>query len=144
MFSKPFSRKLLIGSVCLLALSSCSINNSKNDLFAVSDSTNIDRENTRGDSLANKSVVAFWQGNFEKAQQYAADSLKKDAYQPQALLISALIAEKNNQPNAAAKFYEDIILRNGQETTVLTTSDFKPVKILDVAKQRLKKLNIKE
>ncbi len=144
MFFKPFSKKVLIGSVCLLALSSCSINNTKNALFGKSETTNINRENTRGDSLANKAVVAFWQGNFEKANQYAADSLKKDAYQPQALLISALIAEQNNQPNAAAKFYEDIILRNGEETTVLTTSDFQPVKILDVAKQRLKKLNIKQ
>lgn len=101
-------------------------------------------ENLKGQKQAELATSYFSQGNFEKAEQQAKLALRENPNQTQALLIEALVAEATARPNKARANYEQLILLNSNETTVLTTQDMIPVKVADVANKRLRFINIKD
>ncbi len=96
-----------------------------------------------GDSQAQEATAFFTKGDLRNAQIMANEALEKNPNQVQALLVAALTAEGSANPNQATAYYERIILLNPQELTSLATTDMKPVKVIDVAKKRLRALNIK-
>ncbi len=96
-----------------------------------------------GNSQAEDAAYHFSKGDLRSAQTMANKALMKNPNQVQALLVAALTAEGSANPNQAIGYYERIIVLNPQELTPLATTDMKPVKVVDVAKKRLRALNIK-
>jgi len=91
---------------------------------------------------ADLAVVAYSQGNFEKADEHVLESLHGNKKNAKALLVGALLSEKTNRPNRARQFYEEILLYNGDDVSVLGTASSQPQKITDIARQRLRQLNL--
>lgn len=139
MFSKHFS-KILLSATALSLLSACATSDKKTSeekpdwLVGIFTKT--------GQADAEKASMAYLGGNFTQALQYATDSLKDNPDNQQALLVGALAAEKLGRINTARKYYEDLIILNGDETSILGTSDGQPQKISVIAKKRLHALTI--
>ena len=60
------------------------------------------------------------------------------------MLVGALLSEKTNRPNRARQYYEEILLYNGNEVSVLGSSTPQPEKITDIARKRLRQLNLRQ
>ena len=144
--SKPlFSariRKILLCSAAMAVLSGCAI-------FEKPDS---DEESSwlvrqfekDGAKEASKATVAYSQGDFKKAQEYSLAALKDNPRNQQALLVGALTAEKLGRMNRARQYYEDLIIIDGKETSLLGSSSGTPEKISEIARARLRAITIKQ
>jgi len=100
--------------------------------------------NDNGAKEANLAVVAYTQGNFEEADKHVLEALHDNKKNAQALLVGALLSEKTNRPNRARQFYEDILLYNGDEMSVLGSTGTEPQKITDIARTRLRQINLSQ
>lgn len=97
-----------------------------------------------GKQEADLAVVAYTQGNFNEAETHVLEALHDNKQNAQALLVGALLSEKTNRPNRARQYYEDILLYNSNEVSVLGASGKDPQKISDIARTRLRQLNLSQ
>ncbi len=97
-----------------------------------------------GSEEAGKATVAYSQGDFAKTEEYVLKALEENPKQQQALLVGALMSEKTGRLNRARQYYEELIIINGNETTILGNEQMLPEKISDVAKKRLRLLEVKQ
>ena len=95
-----------------------------------------------GQNYAQKASLEYVQGNFEKTLEYTTEALKDNPRNQQALLVGALAAEKLGRYNRARQYYEDLIIIDGNETSILGTSDGQPHKITEIAKKNLRAITI--
>lgn len=97
-----------------------------------------------GKEYAEKATIAYSQGKFADAVWDVEKSLKQNPRNLQALMVGALVSEKLGRINNAKKYYEDVILYAGDETTVLGTNDMLPQPMKEVAAKRLRLLNLNQ
>ena len=97
-----------------------------------------------GEEKANQATVAYSNGDFKTAEKYFLEALQENPNQTQALLVGALLSEKIGRLNRARSYYEQLILINGDEMTVLGNEKMLPEKVTDVAKKRLKMIEIQQ
>ncbi len=97
-----------------------------------------------GGKKAAEATIAFSQGDFELAQSYALDALKENPRNQQALLVGALSAERLGRINRARQYYEDLIIIDGTETSILGSSSGMPEKISLIAAQRLRAISLQQ
>lgn len=97
-----------------------------------------------GSEEAGKATVAYSQGDFAKTEEHVLKALEENPKQQQALLVGALMSEKTGRLNRARQYYEELIIINGNETTILGNEQMLPEKISDVAKKRLRLLEVKQ
>lgn len=97
-----------------------------------------------GSSEATDATVAYSQGNFKKALELCEAALDSNSKNQQALLVGALSAEKIGRYNRARQYYEDLIIIDGTETSILGSKSGTPEKISQIAKQRLRSISIKQ
>lgn len=95
-----------------------------------------------GQSYANQATLAYSNGQFQKTLEYTTEALKANPRNQQALLVGALAAEKLGRYNKARQYYEDLIIINGSETSILGSSDGQPQKISEIAKNNLRAITI--
>lgn len=141
MFSRHFS-KFLLSATALSMLSACAVLDKKDTAEPSNWFVNLFEKD--GNSDAQKATLAYLSGDFEKALLLTSDSLKANPRNQQALLVGALSAEKIGRYNKARQYYEDLIVIDGQETSILGTSDNQPQKISAIAKNRLHTLTISQ
>ncbi len=139
MSSVKIIKNILGCGVALSLLSACSFNGGQNGkgtaFWDFSD---------HGETEATLATVAYSQGNFTQAEEHVTNSLRDNPQQPQALLVGALTYEQLGRPNAARKYYEDLIVLNGSETSVLGAKGNVPEKMSDIARKRLRLINVKQ
>ena len=130
------------GVVSILALNACSLPQSdekpnhswfKGEVYG-----------TEGDSDAELATVAYSQGKFDEAENYVIQALRLNPRHPQALMVGALVYEKLGRLNRARQYYEDLIIVGENETTILGSTDGTPQKMSDIAKKRLRRLNMQQ
>lgn len=95
-----------------------------------------------GAEEAGLATVAYSQGDFDKAETHVINALQIDPRQRQALMVGGLLYEQLGRPNRARQYYEDIIVYGGDATTILGSSTGIPEKMVDVAKKRLRVINV--
>lgn len=130
------------GLVSLLALNACSLPQSnekpnhswfKGEVYG-----------TEGDSDAELATVAYSQGKFDEAENHVIQALRLNPRHPQALMVGALVYEKLGRLNRSRQYYEDLIIVGENETTILGSADGTPQKMSDIAKKRLRRLNMQQ
>lgn len=141
MFSRHFT-KALLSATALSMLSACAVFDKKDT--AEPSNWFVSMFEKDGQSDAQKASLAYLEGNFDKALTLTSDSLKANPRNQQALLVGALSAEKLGRYNKARQYYEDLIVIDGQETSILGTPDNQPQKISATAKTRLRSLTISQ
>lgn len=141
MFSRHFT-KILLSATALSILSACAVFDKKDTAKPSNWFVNMFEKD--GQSDAQKATLAYFEGNFDKTLTYTSDSLKANPRNQQALLVGALAAEKLGRYNKARQYYEDLIVIDGQETSILGTNDSQPQKISAIAKNRLRTLTISQ
>lgn len=141
MFSRHFTR-VLLSATALSMLSACAIFDKKDTAEPSNWFMNMLEKD--GQSDAQKASLAYLEGNFDKALTLTSDSLKANPRNQQALLVGALSAEKLGRYNKARQYYEDLIVIDGQETSILGTPNNQPQKISTTAKTRLRSLTISQ
>ncbi len=97
-----------------------------------------------GKREAELAVVAYTQGHFDEADDHIREALHDNKKNEIAMLVGALVSEKTNRPNRARQFYEDILLYNGNELSVLGATTPEPQKITEIARKRLRQLNLSQ
>ncbi len=97
-----------------------------------------------GKKEAMQATEAYTQGRFDEAAQYVDEALIENNKNAQALIVGALTYEQMGRPNRARQFYEDLIVYGGNETTVLGSTTGLPAKMTDIAKQRLRLIDMKQ
>ena len=97
---------------------------------------------TEGQNDADLATVAYSQGNFAEAENYVIQALAVNPKNTQALMVGALVYEKLGRLNRARQYYEDIIIIGGDEMTILGTEGSAPEKMTEVARKRLRLLNM--
>ncbi len=97
-----------------------------------------------GNSEAAKATVAYSQGDFHAAQEFSLEAIKANPRNQQALLVGALTAEKLGRENRARQYYEDLIVIDGVETSILGANSTVPEKITQIAKRRLRNITLKQ
>lgn len=100
--------------------------------------------NDDGKEEAMQATEAYTQGRFDEAAQYVDEALIENNKNAQALIVGALTYEQIGRPNRARQFYEDLIVYGGNETTVLGSTTGLPAKMTDIAKQRLRLIDMKQ
>ena len=139
MFSRNFS-KVLLSATAFGLLTSCAVIDKKDS----SEESNwlVQLFEKDGQEYADKATLAYTDGEFEKTLTYATEALKANPRNQQALLIGALSSEKLGRYNRARQYYEDLIIINGDETSVLGSSNGQPQKIKEIAKNNLRAITI--
>ena len=99
---------------------------------------------TEGADDAQQATLAYSQGRFNDAENYVIQALRLNPRQPQALMVGALVYEKLGRLNRARQYYEDLIIVGGEETTILGTKDGAPERMSEVARRRLRRLNMQQ
>lgn len=97
-----------------------------------------------GAEEASRATVAYSQGDFAQTEKHVLKALAENPQQQQALLVGALMSEKTGRLNRARQYYEELIIINGNETTILGNEQMLPEKISDVAQKRLRLLEVKQ
>ena len=97
---------------------------------------------TEGQNDADLATVAYSHGNFAEAENYVIQALTVNPRNTQALMVGALVYEKLGRLNRARQYYEDIIIIGGDEMTLLGTDGSTPEKMTEVARKRLRLLNM--
>lgn len=139
MSSVKIIRNILGCGIALSLVNACSFNGGQDGK-----GTTIWDFSDRGETEATLATVAYSQGDFAKAEEHVTNSLRDNPQQPQALLVGALTYEQMGRPNAARKYYEDLIVLNGSETSVLGSKGNVPEKMSDIARKRLRLINVKQ
>lgn len=93
---------------------------------------------------ANLATVAYSQGKFTKAEEHLNNALQLNPKNPQALMVGGMLYEQIGRPNKARQHYEDLIVLNSPDTTILGSESGKPEKMSEIAKKRLRMINIKQ
>ena len=99
---------------------------------------------SKGQDDAELATMAYSQGNFEEAEKYVIQALEANPRQPQALMVGALVYEKLGRLNRARQYYEDLTIVGTETMTILGTKDSIPERMSDVARRRLRYLNMKQ
>ncbi len=141
MFAKNITKNLLCSAAALALLSGC---NSVARMGENGQTPTIWQFNDQAAEDANLATVAYSQGNFEEAQRLADRSLQSNPKLPQALIVSAMTAEQLGHYNRARQNYEDLILLNSKDTTILGSSTGKPEKMSDIAQKRLRAITLQQ
>ena len=97
---------------------------------------------TEGANDAELATVAYSQGKFEEAENHVIQALRLNPRQPQALMVGALVYEQLGRLNRARQYYEDLIIVGGEETSILGTDGTKPERMAEIARKRLRRLNM--
>jgi tetratricopeptide (TPR) repeat protein len=139
MFSQHFT-KILLSATALHILSSCAI--LKQNEISNPSNWFVSLFEKDGKYAANKASLAYFNGDFNATLKYAADALSDNPNNQQALLVGALAAEKMGRYNKAREYYEDLIVIDGNDTSVLGTNDVEPQKISVIAKNRLRAITL--
>ena len=97
-----------------------------------------------GAKEARLATEAYSQGRFDEAAKFIDEALAENNQNTQALIVGALLYEQMGRPNKARQFYEDLIVFGGNETTLLGSSTGNPALMTNIAKQRLRLINMKQ
>ena len=97
-----------------------------------------------GNQEAADATMAYSQGNFKEALELAAASIKANPRNQQGLLVGALAAEQLGRFNRARANYEELIIIDSTDTSILGSSNGQPQPFADIAKNRLRNLTIKQ
>lgn len=138
MFSEKLTKNFLYAAAALCLLSSCTASDGS------SPSSTLWQFNDRAEEEANMATVAYSQGKFNEAENHVSQALQLNPKQQQALMVGAMVSEELGRPNRARQYYEDLIVLNGNETSILGSTSGKPEKMSEIAKQRLRMINIKQ
>lgn len=139
-FSRRIAKSFLYALTAATLLSSCSFVQKHTS----KDTYNSLTFNDEGSKEANLATVAYSQGDFAKAEEHFNKALTQNPKNAQALMVGALTYEQIGRPNRARAFYEDIILYAGDQTTVLGSKNMLPEKMADIARKRLRLININQ
>ena len=140
-FAKKIGKNLIYSVAAVAILSGC---NSTARMGEDGKSPTIWQFNDQAQEDANLATVAYSQGRFEEAQRLADRSLQSNPKLPQALIVSAMTAEQLGHYNRARQNYEDIILLNSNDTSVLGSTNGKPEKMSDIAQKRLRTITLQQ
>ena len=124
MFSRTKIRNILLTATAISLLSGCSLFNNSN-----SDSKPFWESFRDGSSQAQKATVAYSQGNFDVSEKFVIEALQINPKQPQALMVGGMLSEQIGRQNRARQSYEDLIVLNGDEITILGSTTGNPVKM---------------
>lgn len=141
MLKLTITKNLLCAAATVVLLSACNSTalhgeNGKN--------TTIWQFNDQAQEDANLATVAYSQGDFKEAQRLVDRSLQSNPKLPQALIVSAMTAEQLGHYNRARQNYEDLILLNSDDMTLLGSTSGKPEKMSKIAQQRLRNITIQQ
>jgi len=100
--------------------------------------------NDDGKKEARLATEAYTQGRFDDAAEHVNKALIDNPKNTQALIVGALTYEQMGRPNKAREYYEDIMVYGGGEATVLGSSTGLPALMTDIAKQRLRLIDMKQ
>lgn len=93
---------------------------------------------------ANLATVAYSQGKFTDAEEHLTNALQLNPKNPQALMVGGMLYEQIGRPNRARQHYEDLIVLNSDDTTILGSESGKPERMADIARKRLRMINVKQ
>ncbi len=141
MFAKNITKNLLCSAAVLALLTGC---NATARMGENGNTPTIWQFNDQAAEDANLATVAYSQGNFEEAQRLVDRALQSNPKLPQALMVSAMTAEQLGHYNRARQNYEDIILLNSNDTTILGSPSGKPEKMSDIAQKRLRMITLQQ
>ncbi len=141
MLKLTITKNLLCAAATVVLLSACNSTalhgeNGKN--------TTIWQFNDQAQEDANLATVAYSQGDFKEAQRLVDRSLQSNPKLPQALIVSAMTAEQLGHYNRARQNYEDLILLNSDDMTLLGSTSGKPEKMSQIAQKRLRNITIQQ
>ena len=139
MFSRNLTKTLLSATAFSL-LTACAIVDKKDS--AEESNWFVQMFEKDGQNYADKATITYSAGQFDKTLEYTTEALKANPRNQQALLVGALAAEKLGRYNKARQYYEDLIIINGQELSILGSSDGQPQKISEIAKNNLRAITI--
>ena len=139
MFSRNLAKTLLF-STALTMLTACAVVDKKDT--AEESNWFVRLFEKDGQNYADRATIAYSNGQFNQTLEYTTEALKANPRNQQALLVGALAAEKLGRYNRARQYYEDLIIINGQETSILGSSDGQPQKISEIAKNNLRIITI--
>ena len=139
MFSRNLTKTLLSATAFSL-LTACAIVDKKDS--AKESNWFVQMFEKDGQNYADKATITYSAGQFDKTLEYTTEALKANPRNQQALLVGALAAEKLGRYNKARQYYEDLIIINGQELSILGSSDGQPQKISEIAKNNLRAITI--
>ena len=139
MFSRHF-RKILLSATALSMLGACAIIDKKDTPEKSNWFVSLFEKDGQND--ADKATLAYSNGRFEKALEYTSEALKANPRNQKALLVGALASEKLGRYNRARQYYEDLIVIDGEETSILGSTDGQPKKISEIAKKNLHTITI--
>ena len=139
MFSRYFTKSLLCATALSL-LSACAVVDKKDTPEESNWFVRLFEKD--GQTDADRATLAYSNGLFQKTLEYSTEALKANPRNQQALLVGALAAEKLGRYNKARQYYEDLIIINGTETSILGSSDGQPQKISEIAKNNLRAITI--
>lgn len=140
-FSRNLTKNFLLAAATAGLLGSCGIFKTTDNgepaqsIWVFSD---------RAAEEANLATVAYSQGKFPEAEEHIVNALQLNPKQPQALMVGGMLYEQIGRPNRARQYYEDLIVLNGNETTILGSKTGNPEKMSDIAKKRLRMINVKQ
>lgn len=142
LFSARFVKSVLLSATALSLLSGCAIFDKKDS----DEESNwfVRQFEKDGVKEASEATIAYSQGDFKKALEYATEALKANPRNQQALLVGALSSEELGRINRARQYYEDLIIIDGNETSILGSSNGTKQKISEIAKNRLRAITIKQ
>ncbi len=141
MFAKNMTKNLLCSVAAIAMLSGCT---STARMGENGNTPTIWQFNDQAAEDANLATVAYSQGNFEEAQRLVDRALQSNPKLPQALIVSAMTAEQLGHYNRARQNYEDIILLNSNDTSILGSTSGKPEKMSDIAQKRLRMITLQQ
>lgn len=98
-----------------------------------------------GEYEADQAMLALLKGDFITSEKKVREALAKNPQQPYALMTGAIIYEQIGRPNRARQYYEDLVLLNSTDVSILSNlKSLSPQALFATAKERLNKLNIQE
>ena len=139
MFGRNFT-KTLSSAAALSLLAACAVVDKKDT--AEESNWFVRMFEKDGQNYAEQATLYYSQGNFNKTLEYTTEALKANPRNQQALLVGALAAEKLGRYNKARQYYEDLIIINGSETSLLGSPDGQPRKISEIARNNLRAITI--
>ena len=139
MFSRHLTKTLLSATVLSL-LAACAVIDKKDTAEESNWFVRMFEKDGRSD--AELATIAYSQGKFDKTLEYTTEALKANPRNQQALLVGALAAEKLGRYNKARQYYEDLIVINGNETSILGSANGRPQRMADIAKANLRAITI--
>lgn len=132
--------KILLSATAISLLGACAIIDKKDT--AEESNWFVRMFEKDGQTYADKATITYSNGQFDKTLEYSTEALKDNPRNQQALLVGALAAEKLGRYNKARQYYEDLIIINGDETSILGSNTGQPQKISEIAKSNLRTITI--